>query len=282
MPPVSSRTTNRSVPSIRSLLSGLASNSASLGRTGLRFANSPRPLRSPSNPCSGRGASGSVVSHLGPPTAQSRTASDSRHASSTSSVSGVPYSSIEAPPIACAAISKSPTACSTRYAASASSGPMPSPGSRAIRWLMPETLCGVDIQPHVAQLVGVLGRVQDSLGEGLPQVLGQPRPVSGETTRRDEVAWVLREEDRDLLQPTPDLVESCAAKPPRGLLRPVEVPRSVVRDVSGERLIGRGCLYGLDPRLHVAAAAALSDQPAVRADDGSQVREEPVVVADPV
>ena len=52
----------------------------SLGRTGRRFANRPRPLRRPSSPCSGRGASGSVVSHFGPPTAQSRTASASRQA----------------------------------------------------------------------------------------------------------------------------------------------------------------------------------------------------------
>ena len=60
---------------MRSRLSGLASISAGLGRTGRRFANSPRPLRRPSRPCSGRGLSGSVVSHLGPPTAASSTAS---------------------------------------------------------------------------------------------------------------------------------------------------------------------------------------------------------------
>ena len=63
------------MPSIRSRLSGLASSSAGLGRTGRRLANRPRPLRSPSRPCSGRGAAGSVVSHLGPPTAASSTAS---------------------------------------------------------------------------------------------------------------------------------------------------------------------------------------------------------------
>ena len=77
------------MPSMRSRLSGLASSSAGLGRTGRRFANRPRPLRSPSSPCSGRGASGSVVSHFGPPTAASRTASALRQASSTSSVSAV-------------------------------------------------------------------------------------------------------------------------------------------------------------------------------------------------
>ena len=69
-----------------------------LTRTGRRFANSSRPLRSPSRPCSGRGASGSVVSHFGPPTAPSSTASAARQRSSTSGSSGVPCSSIEAPP----------------------------------------------------------------------------------------------------------------------------------------------------------------------------------------
>ena len=38
-------------------------------------------MRRPSRPCSGRGASGSVVSHFGPPTAPSRTASAPRQAS---------------------------------------------------------------------------------------------------------------------------------------------------------------------------------------------------------
>ena len=55
--------------------SGLAPEQRGLGRTGRRLANRPRPLRSPSRPCSGRGASGSVVSHFGPPTAPSSTAS---------------------------------------------------------------------------------------------------------------------------------------------------------------------------------------------------------------
>ena len=113
-PPVSSRTTSRSVPSIRSRLSGLASSSAGLGRTGRRLANRPRPLRRPSRPCSGRGAAGSVVSHLGPPTAASSTASAPRQASSTSSVSAVPCASIDAPPISRSSNSKSPERCRAR------------------------------------------------------------------------------------------------------------------------------------------------------------------------
>ena len=42
---------------------------------------------------------GSVVSHFGPPTAPSRTASEARQTSSTSSVSATPCASIEQPPI---------------------------------------------------------------------------------------------------------------------------------------------------------------------------------------
>ena len=75
--------------------SGLASASAGTTRTGRRFANSSSPLRRPSRPCSGRGASGSVVSHFGPPTAPSSTASAPRQRSSTSGSSGVPCSSID-------------------------------------------------------------------------------------------------------------------------------------------------------------------------------------------
>src|SRR5215217_463528 len=133
MPPVSSRTTSRSVPSMRSRLSGLASRSAGLGRTGRMFANRPSSLRRPSRPCSGRAAPGSVLSHLGPPTAASSTASALRQLSSTSSVSGTPCASIEAPPISSSSMSKSPTAASSRLAASMISGPMPSPGSRTRR-----------------------------------------------------------------------------------------------------------------------------------------------------
>ena len=46
-------------------------------------------------------ASGSVVSHFGPPTAPSRTASAARQAASTSSVSAVPWASMLAPPNSC-------------------------------------------------------------------------------------------------------------------------------------------------------------------------------------
>ena len=68
----------------------------------------PRPLRRPSSPCSGRGWLGSVVSHLGPPTAASSTASAPRQAASVSSVSAVPWASIEAPPNRCSSYSNGP------------------------------------------------------------------------------------------------------------------------------------------------------------------------------
>src|SRR5271170_2557132 len=133
MPPVSSRTTSRSVPSIRSRRSGEAPYSAGSGLTGRRFAYSPSPLRRPSRPCSGRGFCGSVVSHLGPPTAASSTASASRHACSTSSVSATPSTSIEAPPNRYSSNSKSPSVSSSSSVGSMISGPMPSPGRVTMR-----------------------------------------------------------------------------------------------------------------------------------------------------
>src|SRR6478672_4873730 len=132
MPPVSSRTTSMSVRSTTSRRSGLASSSASTARTGRRFAYRPSSLRSPSSPCSGRGASGSVVSHRGPPTAASRTASALRHAARVSSVSAVPWASIDAPPKGCSAKAKSPRRDSTSSVGAVISGPIPSPGSTAM------------------------------------------------------------------------------------------------------------------------------------------------------
>src|SRR5438093_1021226 len=139
MPPVSSRTTSRSVPSMRSRLSGLASSSAGNGLTGRRLANRPRPSRSPSRPCSGRGASGSVVSHFGPPTAPSKTASAAEQRSRTAGKSGMPCSSIEAPPTGNSVISKStpsPSAAtsSSSRAEAITSGPMPSPGNATMSY----------------------------------------------------------------------------------------------------------------------------------------------------
>src|SRR5436190_489191 len=155
MPPVSSRTTIRSVPSMRSRLSGLASSRASKGLTGRRLANSPRPSRRPSSPCSGRGRFGSVVSHLGPPTAPSRTASAARQPAKVSSGSGDPVASIAAPPIEYSENVKSSSALSTSTAEATTSRPIPSPGRRAIVALMAAVSLATALAPATAAAQGV-------------------------------------------------------------------------------------------------------------------------------
>src|SRR3954468_3881509 len=155
MPPVSSRTTSRSVPSMRSRLSGLASSSASNGLTRRRLANSPRPARRPSSPCSGRGFAGSVVSHCGPPTAPRRTASASRQAAMVSSGRGLPVASIAAPPTRCSVNSKPSIARRTSTAEATTSGPIPSPGSRAMRALMCAVSLALVAVPAAAHGQGV-------------------------------------------------------------------------------------------------------------------------------
>ena len=69
------------------------------------------PLAQAEQALLGRGLDGSVVSHFGPPTAASSTASAPRQAASVSSVSAVPWASIDAPPNRCSSYSNSaPTA----------------------------------------------------------------------------------------------------------------------------------------------------------------------------
>src|SRR4051795_10105697 len=218
MPPVSSRTTSRSVPSIRSRFSGLASSRASLGRTGRRFANSPSPLRRPSSPCSGRGLPGSVVSHFGPPTAQRRTASDRRQASSTCSVRAVPCSSIEAPPIRCSVILKSPSASSACLAAAPSSGPIPSPGRRATLGTV-----GLDVEAHVVEGERLALEIEPRLRTPPPLLLGQPRQMRPHRHGRGEGVGVLRLH-RLVLQPAPDPVEARVAQALLSLIGGREVP----------------------------------------------------------
>src|ERR1039457_6865944 len=98
MPPVSSRTTSRSVPSISSRFNGEASYSAGSGLTGRRFAYSPRPLRKPSKPCSGRGLAGSVASHLVAPAA-TRTPNHSHHQHPDATRPDHPYPNLTNTPI---------------------------------------------------------------------------------------------------------------------------------------------------------------------------------------
>src|ERR1700742_1245207 len=141
------------------------------------------PLRRPSSPCSGRGALGSVVSHFGPPTAPSRTASDALQASSTSSVRATPCSSIEQPPISRSSKENSPSELSSSIAAATISGPIPSPGRTTMRGaeLMRGGLYasaalagnGLDVEPHVVEHQRRVRGGQDSFGEGGSQPLRQ-------------------------------------------------------------------------------------------------------------
>lgn len=105
--------------------------------TGRRLVYRPSSLRMPKSPCSGRGAAGSVVSHLGPPTAASSTASEARAASSVAVGKGSPVASMAAPPMSASVYSKAvsyfaPTAFSTFTPSAMISGPMPSPANKQI------------------------------------------------------------------------------------------------------------------------------------------------------
>ena len=93
----------------------------------------------PKRPASGRGAAGSVVSHFGPPTAASSTASAAFAASSVAAGSGSPTASMAAPPISDSLQSKrvsyfAPTASRTFTPSAMISGPMPSPGNRQMSY----------------------------------------------------------------------------------------------------------------------------------------------------
>jgi len=99
---------------------------------GRRLANRPRPLRMPKRPRSGRCSRGRL-SHLGPPTAASSTASASLASFSVASGKGLPVASTAAPPSRASSISKPRSrACNTRTASAMISGPMPSPGNTQI------------------------------------------------------------------------------------------------------------------------------------------------------
>jgi hypothetical protein len=137
--PVSSRTTMTSTPSTISRLSVEASMSCGRTLAGLRLANRPISLRIFSRPVSGRSSLG-FESHLYPPMQASRTLSDPRHASRDSSGNGSPASSIAAPPIneGTKSISnprRAVSASRTRRVAAVISGPIPSPGRSATRYL---------------------------------------------------------------------------------------------------------------------------------------------------
>ena len=101
------------------------------------WRTAPGPCAAPAVPARA-GRAGSVVSHFGPPTAPSSTASEARQRSSTSGSRGVPCSSIEAPPTGACSTSKPASKASIGPSTAASpapmtSGPMPSPGSATMR-----------------------------------------------------------------------------------------------------------------------------------------------------
>ena len=136
MPPVSSRTTSRSTPVSTSGLSVEANSKAGASLTGRRLANRPSALRMPSSPCSGR-TFAVGLSHLGPPTAPSSTASLHWHKKTVSGGSGCPVASIAQPPRNSEPNTNSwpkrlPMASNTLTASAVTSGPMPSPGKSAI------------------------------------------------------------------------------------------------------------------------------------------------------
>src|SRR4051794_36696569 len=129
-----------STPSSSSSRSGEEPASAGWTRTGRRLAYNPRPPRREKRACSGRTvASGS--DHFGPPTAPSRIASAAPQTARSSSRIGTPYVSIAIPPTRCSDHSivkpnRSPVASTTRRAAATTSGPTPSPGIVATRYVV--------------------------------------------------------------------------------------------------------------------------------------------------
>src|SRR3954454_6003467 len=305
MPPVSSRTTSRLVPSLRSRLSGLASSSAGLGRTGRRLANRPRPLRRPRSPCSGRGAPGSVVSHFGPPTAPSNTASALRHASRTSSVSALPCSSIEAPPTTCSVNSNSPSASSSRLAAPTISGPIPSPGRRTMRrrrsaavtrrglhhwtstgYASPYSSsirpAGRNVQPHVVEDKRARDVSQNGVQVLLVQALRKPFQVGAQADDPQEFARLPR-----LLgtvpQPTPHVLESSGLQPELRVTRRGEIPGAGdAADVRRDPLVPVHVLERVQELVEVPDPAALCLELAAGPHGGVEPDEQTPVVENPV
>ena len=93
-------------------------------------------MRRPRIAFSGR-IEGSTLSHLGPPTAPSNTASAALQASIVSSVKGTPYASIDAPPAFLSiqltfTLAFSKATSHTAFAAAIISVPIPSPGINTI------------------------------------------------------------------------------------------------------------------------------------------------------
>src|SRR5574343_918333 len=135
MSPVSSRTIRISRPDTTSGFSDEALASSGYRMAGRRLAKRFKCLRMPSRPRTGRCSRGSV-SHCGPPTAPSSTASAALALVRVSAGYGSPVASTAQPPSRPVVISRfRPSlfkASSTRTASAVISGPIPSPGSTRI------------------------------------------------------------------------------------------------------------------------------------------------------
>ena len=108
---------------------------ASKTRAGRKLANKPSSLRIPRRPRSGCRLKGSD-SHLGPPTAPNKIASEFFAAESVSSGNGCPVASMAAPPINPSFTSnlterRWPIQSTTRRTSAITSGPIPSPGNKS-------------------------------------------------------------------------------------------------------------------------------------------------------
>ena len=116
--------------------------------------NKPSSLRRPKIAFSGR-IDGSTLSHLGPPTAPSNTASAFLQASIVSSVNGTPYASIDSPPAFLSiqltfTLAFSKATSHTAFAAVIISVPIPSPGINTIFFplILPLQYIVKDCKPH--------------------------------------------------------------------------------------------------------------------------------------
>ena len=147
MPPVSSRTIKISKPDTISGFKLEASANCGYKIAGRKLPNRPNSERIPNKPFSGRIAI-SRPSHLGPPTAPSKIASQALALDKVSSGNGLPVASMALPPNKAESMFKSRPnlslqASSTLTASLMISGPMPSPG-------ITNTLCVMSLLPYLS------------------------------------------------------------------------------------------------------------------------------------
>ena len=250
-------------------------------------------MRRPSRPCSGRGASGSVVSHFGPPTAPSRTASAARQAASTSSVRAVPCSSIEQP--ADQALVELELAERLEQAAGGGDdlGADPVAGQDDYagcvahrRGTLRMRVAGLDVEADVVE--GQRARLRaprTSATKGLAELLGQPVEVRAEADGAQELGR-LRRDDR----PRAAASSATSAKPAARSRASVSSGAGVVPGLARSPRSGRRRARGRRPRSLIVAAARRccrrrrTGRPAARRglSAAAHAAEERVVIEDPV